>query len=112
VEAENSMKKIRLSYPKVKTTAYTFRLEETYFAVLQHNEEVNVSNEYPLIDIVDKAGSGDCFMGGLIYGVYNQQQPRKIIDFAAAAAVGKMREKGDATNQTVAEVHKIIIKHE
>jgi 2-dehydro-3-deoxygluconokinase len=112
VEAENSMKKIRLSYPKVKTTAYTFRLEETYFAVLQHNEEVNVSNEYPLIDIVDKAGSGDCFMGGLIYGVYNQQQPRKIIDFAAAAAVGKMREKGDATNQTVAEVHKIVIKHE
>jgi 2-dehydro-3-deoxygluconokinase len=112
LEAENSMKKMRLSYPKVKTMAYTFRLEESYFAVLQNNAEVSVSKEYPLINIVDKAGSGDCFMGGLIYGLDNQHQTQEISDFAAAAAVGKMREKGDGTNQTIADIQKIVAKHE
>jgi 2-dehydro-3-deoxygluconokinase len=107
-EAENSMKKMRLSYQNVKTIAYTFRLEESYFSVLRNNADVKVSKEYPLIKIVDKAGSGDCFMGGLIYGLYNKHKPQEIIDFAAAAAVGKMWEKGDATRQTIADVHKIM----
>lgn len=107
-----SMKQLHLTYPKITTMAYTFRLEESYFAVLQHGPVMKVSKKYPLINIVDKAGSGDCFMGGLIYGLYNQHQPQDIINFAAAAAVGKMKEKGDATNQTIADVNKIITQHE
>lgn len=107
-----SMKQMHLSYPRITTMAYTFRLEESYFAVLQHGPEMKVSKEYPLINIVDKAGSGDCFMGGLIYGLYNQHQPQEIINFAAAAAVGKMQEKGDTTIQTIDSVNKIITIYE
>ena len=69
-----------------------------------------ISREFPLENIVDKVGSGDCFMGGLIYGLYNKHLPQEIIDFAAAAAVGKMQEKGDATNQTIQSVKNIISK--
>jgi 2-dehydro-3-deoxygluconokinase len=108
--AGQSMKDIHLSYSNVQSIAYTFRLEETYFAVLQHGMEMAVSKELPLIDIVDKVGSGDCFMGGLIYGLHNQHEPKNIIDFAAAAAVGKMKEKGDATNQKIESIQKILHK--
>jgi 2-dehydro-3-deoxygluconokinase len=107
-----SMKKMHLSYPKITTMAYTFRLEESYFAVLQHGADMKVSKQYPLINTVDKAGSGDCFMGGLIYGLYNQHQPQDIVNFASAAAVGKMLEKGDTTDQAIADVKKIIAKYE
>jgi 2-dehydro-3-deoxygluconokinase len=65
-----------------------------------------VSKEFALRNIVDKVGSGDCFMGGLIYGLYNRNPSQDMIDFAAAAAVGKMQEKGDATNQAIEDIKK------
>jgi 2-dehydro-3-deoxygluconokinase len=106
--AGKSMKQIHLTYPNVQSMAYTFRLEETYFAVLQYGPAMAISKEFPLLNIVDKVGSGDCFMGGLIYGLYNQHPPQDIIDFAAAAAVGKMREKGDSTDQIENDVRRIM----
>jgi len=102
--AGNSMKQLHLLYPKITTMAYTFRLEETYFGVLQHGKEMIISKEIPLQNIVDKAGSGDCFMAGLIYGLFNQHPLQETIDFASSAAAGKLMEKGDATNQTIQSV--------
>ena len=106
--AGDSMKRLHHSYPGVHTMAYTFRLEEKYFGVLQHGTTMEISKEFALEDIVDKVGSGDCFMGGLIYGLKKNHAPNAIINFAAAAAVGKMREKGDATQQSIEQVNKIL----
>lgn len=104
--AGKSMKQIHIRYQKVSSIAYTFRLEDLYFGLLQQGPKLVVSKEFPLENIVDKVGSGDCFMGGLIYGLYNQQQPKDIIDFAAAAAVNKLFIKGDATTASVEEIKK------
>lgn len=102
--AQKSMNHLQQFYPKLNSVAYTFRLAETYFSVL-HSDKVFVSSkEFSLKNIISKVGSGDCFMAGLIYGILNQHQPQTIIDFASSAAVGKMKEKGDATNQTIASV--------
>lgn len=106
--AAQSMLALHHQYPRVQSIAYTFRLEETYFAILQHGPDQVVSKEFPLIDIADKAGSGDCFMGGLIYGYHHQLPLQQCIDFAAAAATGKMKEKGDSTHQTIQQVKNII----
>ncbi len=43
-------------------------------------------------------------MAGLIYGLHQQHAPQDVINFAAAAAFGKLQEAGDATLQTVADV--------
>ncbi|HVE62145.1 MAG TPA: sugar kinase [Chitinophagaceae bacterium] len=104
--AGKSMKQIHISYPKVSSIAYTFRLEKSYFGLLQHGPERAISKEFLLENIIDQVGSGDCFMGGLIYGLYNQHRPKEIIDFAAAAAVSKLYIKGDATTATVEEIKK------
>jgi 2-dehydro-3-deoxygluconokinase len=104
--AGKSMKQIHIEYPKVSSIAYTFRLEELYFGLLQHGPELVVSKDFFLKDIVDKVGSGDCFMGGLIYGLYNKQQPKQIIDFATAAAVNKLFIRGDATTASVEEINR------
>jgi 2-dehydro-3-deoxygluconokinase len=102
--AGESMLQLHRQYPQATTLAYTYRMEQTYLGVLQHGREMVSSKEYALHDIVDKAGSGDCFMAGLIYGIKNHEQLQQIIDYAAAAATGKLLEKGDGTHQTIEQV--------
>jgi 2-dehydro-3-deoxygluconokinase len=109
--AGQSMLQLHKAYPAITTMAYTFRLEDTYFGVLQHGPEMAVSPVFSLAGTVDKVGSGDCFMGGLLYGLYNEHEPQAIINFAAAAATGKMMEKGDATRQSAASVNERISKN-
>lgn len=99
--AGKSMLQLHRRFPKAGTFAYTFRLEKEYWAVLQHGKEQVVSQKYLIKDVKDKAGSGDCFMAGLIYGFYHRHALQQTINYAAAAAVGKLQEEGDTTRQTV-----------
>jgi 2-dehydro-3-deoxygluconokinase len=66
--ASESMKEIQRIYPSVKNIAYTFRLDEKYFALLHQSAAPVASMIFPLNNIIDKVGSGDCFMAALIYG--------------------------------------------
>lgn len=99
--AWESMRAVKKCYSKVDTLAYTFRFPERYFAVMQHNHGQYVTPPHALGDIKDPVGSGDCFMAGLIYGIVSNHAPQHIVDFAAAAAIGKLQERDDATSQTV-----------
>jgi len=109
--AGNSMLQIHQQYPQVTSMAYTFRLKKEYWAVLQHGGNRAISKEFTIDTVVDKVGSGDCFMAGLIYGFNNQHDVKDIIDFAAAAAaVGKLQEAGDDTKQTIETISKKILQ--
>lgn len=102
--ALQSMELVKTKFPSVKTMAYTFRLDETYFACLQHNNAFTVSAVYDIKEVVDKVGSGDCFMGGLIYGLTNDLSNEDVINFAAAAAILKLTQTGDATTSSITDV--------
>jgi 2-dehydro-3-deoxygluconokinase len=100
-------------FPRCRVVANTFRLDGggggiRYFTSLHINGEQFRSKEYHCKSVVDRAGSGDCYMGGLIYGIVNQLSPQETIEFATAAAFGKLQEKGDTTNQEVAAIYKTI----
>ena len=58
--------------------------------------------------MVDKSCIGDCFMAGLIYGLYHQYVPQDVGDYTTAAAFGKLQEFGDATGQDELTVSKAI----
>ncbi len=103
--ASKSIAALQATYPKATTIAFTFRLQKKYMAVIQHHQIMAVSKQFNIDTVVDKVGSGDCFMAGLIYGVHNNHNPQNSIDFAAAAAVGKLQEAGDATQQTIQEIN-------
>lgn len=102
--AAESMAQIRTVYPKVGTVAYTYRLENSYLAAIGHGDCFELSMEHTTKKVVDKVGSGDCFMAGLIYGLYHKKNARETVDFAASAAVGKLYEAGDATQQDINDV--------
>jgi 2-dehydro-3-deoxygluconokinase len=106
--AGQSMLQLHNAYPNATSFAYTFRLAHQYFAVLQHGPEMAATAPKPLGQVVDRVGSGDCFMAGLVYGLYKGLAPQQVVDFAAAAALGKLAEVGDATQQTVSDILQII----
>lgn len=102
--ANESVAAFKQRYPKAKKFAYTFRLEKDYWAYYNDGESVATSQVYNIEQIVDKVGSGDCFMGGLVYGITHNNPAEEIVNFAASAAVGKLSEIGDASKQTIEEV--------
>ncbi len=100
-------------FPKCRTVANTFRFDEgsqgiRYYTTLYHQDAMSVSEEFTAEQVVDKVGSGDCFMAGLIYGLYQGHPPAEVVNFAAAAAFGKLSEYGDATARTVADVEQLL----
>ena len=111
--ATETSKEIISKFPKCKTVANTFRFDSNtdeilYYTSLHHNEQSYHSNEFTCKGVVDRSGSGDCFMAGLIYGLYNNNEPQDIINYATAAAFGKLQEQGDSTSQDVLTVNKMV----
>lgn len=96
------------TYPKIKTVANTYRFTEGenvhYYATLHDKKQDFCSSIFETNQVIDKVGSGDCFMAGLIYGLRQDFNYQEIIDFSAAAAFGKLQEKGDATKQKLADI--------
>ncbi|HMO32645.1 MAG TPA: sugar kinase [Lacibacter sp.] len=103
-------------YRACRWVAQTFRFDTTdgglhYFGTLDEREGQRISAQLKAHSVVEKVGSGDCFMAGLIYGIRNRWGTQQIIDYAAAAAMGKLQEKGDATRNSVQDVHGVLDKY-
>ncbi len=105
-------KAIMHDYPVCKTVANTFRFDHhdgiKYYAVLDTNNHQYISPEFTSEKVMDKAGSGDCFMAGLIYATTQHYTQQNIINFAAAVAYGKLHEAGDTTSQTVQQIESLL----
>ena len=115
-EAQRMSEELVRRYPKCQTAAYTFRFdagqEISYYGALYTAQQLYSSKTYTATDITDKVGSGDCFMAGLIYGMYNGWQPQQTLDYATAAAYTKLFVSSDATNKTTQEIQQAINQHE
>ncbi|HET6256589.1 MAG TPA: sugar kinase [Puia sp.] len=89
--------------------------------------ELYCSREYTSDAIVDKVGSGDCYMAGLIRGLYrgeeedklkpgrvgevNLEQVADVVEFATAAAFFKLFIPSDATDQPAEDIEKFMMNH-
>jgi len=114
--AKHTAAAIHHKFPACKTVAFTYRFDKedggiSYYGTLFNGGTLYASGEYSSASIVDKVGSGDCFMAGLIYGLQNNHTPADVIEYAAAAAFGKLHEKGDITSHTINNIQQIIKHH-
>ncbi|WP_183560290.1 sugar kinase [Mucilaginibacter sp. SP1R1] len=107
-EALSSSERIIGQYPKCKAVANTFRFDAgagiNYYTALYTGDKLYNSRQYDTDKVLDKVGSGDCFMAGLIYGFYNDLDPQQTLEFATSAAYQKLFIEGDATTKTVKEI--------
>lgn len=115
-EGQKSSEDIIKQFPKCKAVANTFRFTADdntnveYYTALYTGDKLYLSGEHRAETIIDKVGSGDCYMAGLIYGFYNNYDPQQIVDFATAAAFTKLFVNSDATNRSVEFIEQAIIK--
>lgn len=114
-QAEITSKAIISQFPKCKVVANTYRFDFMesgikYYTTLYAGEQFYRSAVYSTPDYVDKVGSGDCFMAGLIYGHFQGHNDQQILDFATAAAFNKLFVASDATSTKTAEIYASIKK--
>lgn len=108
--AIKTSKAIMAQYPNCEAVANTYRFDSNedqilYYTTLQLKDKAYVSQEFSCAGVVDRSGSGDCFMAGLIYGfIANPNEHQELLNYATAAAFGKLQEQGDATEQEVLQV--------
>ncbi|ASZ14561.1 sugar kinase [Chitinophaga pendula] len=98
--AEKVARTIINRYPRCKQVAFTFRFSAApahnrYYASYFDGTAQTVSREYETNEVVDRVGSGDSFMAGLIYAQLNKMDAQQTINYAAAAAYAKLFYKGD-----------------
>lgn len=107
-QAELSSKALIAKFPACKVVANTFRFDEQegvkYYSTLFTADELLVSKQYSAKKILNKVGSGDCYMAGLIYGFYQDHSVTEILEFATAAAFSKLFVEGDATTVKIEDV--------
>lgn len=108
--AKKTSEEIMSRFPKCTVVANTFRFDKEeesilYYTSLYTGGEQYNSKAYSSNRVVDRSGSGDCYMAGLIYGRVNNLPPQEGVEFATAAAFGKLQEKGDATSQSVETIY-------
>lgn len=110
-QAKKTSEEIIKQFKKCKVIANTFRFDKTgieYYATIFSNNNFYISSAYKTNEVVDKVGSGDCFMAGLIYGIYNHLPFQQVVNFATGAAFQKLFIKGDSTDKTVEEIRSFI----
>lgn len=114
-QSKQTSETILARYPKCKWVAHTFRFDHKngvrYYTTLFTQDELFVSDEYLADTILDKVGSGDCFMAGLIYGLFRQKDPLNTLNFATAAAFNKLFIPSDCTTSTLADIERTRIQH-
>lgn len=101
-------------FPNLKTIAITLRSSHsashnTWSAILWHDNQIYTGPIYDITDIVDRVGSGDSFMGGLIFGLTSYpSDPQRALNYAIAASALKHTVFGDFNLVSINEVEKLL----
>lgn len=101
--------RVLAAYPNLRAIAITLRESKSashngWSACLNNGKEFLVSRYYDITHIVDRVGAGDCFGGGLIYGLQKFGDDRQALEFAVAASCLKHSIPGDFARLSTAEV--------
>ncbi len=113
-QSQKTSEEIIKRFPKCKIVANTFRFEKEeleYYATI-FSDGFFCSKVYRTNSMIDKVGSGDAFMAGLIYGIKNKMTTQETIDFAASAAFQKLFVEGDCLEKSIEEIKSFLKKYE
>lgn len=100
LHAESSSQEIFTLFPNCKHVANTFRFMDNanhnlFYGTYHTNGGNYISQIYETNEVIDRIGSGDAFMAGLIYALANQENGQEIIERATKAGYRKLFVKGD-----------------
>jgi len=105
--------KVLGEFSNLKAIAITLRESKSashngWSACLHDGKEFLTSRHYDITHIVDRVGGGDCFAGGLIYGMQTLASHQEALEFAVAASCLKHSIAGDFNRTTAEEVRALL----
>jgi 2-dehydro-3-deoxygluconokinase len=105
--------KVLDTYPNLKMLAVTLRESKSashngWSACLNDGQNFLLSRHYEITHIVDRVGGGDCFAGGLIYGLLALPTHQDALEFAVAASCLKHSIPGDFNRFSAEEVNGLL----
>ena len=105
--------KVMGEFSNLKMLAITLRESKSashngWSGCLHDGKEFLTSRHYDITHIVDRVGGGDCFAGGLIYGLQALATHQEALEFAVAASCLKHSIPGDFNRFSVEEVKNLL----
>jgi 2-dehydro-3-deoxygluconokinase len=105
--------RVMSEFPNLRMMAVTLRESRSashngWSACLNDGKDFLVSRHYEITHIVDRVGGGDCFAGGLIYGLLNLPSRQEALEFAVAASCLKHSISGDFNRFSADEVNQLL----
>lgn len=99
-EAIQSAKFIFDNFPKCKHIAHTFRFMDNekhnlLYGTYHTPNGDYLSTSYETHELIDRIGSGDAFMAGLIYGIIKGEKGQNIVEKATQTGFAKLFIEGD-----------------
>ncbi|MGB3467311.1 MAG: sugar kinase [Cyclobacteriaceae bacterium] len=100
--------------PNLELMATTLRMKESasyhrISGVLSTKEDIKFAEVYHVNPIVDRVGSGDAFMAGLLYGFINfGSDYQRIVDFSTASCALKHTIQGDISLMQKDEIYNVM----
>lgn len=104
------MRQLQTSYPSLQHIVFSYRHvhaanNNTIGALYLHKDKLVEAREQSMEGMVDRLGSGDALMAGLIYGIRSfPADAQKCVEFAVTAAALKSSIPGDTNLVTTEEV--------
>lgn len=109
---EKACEAFKNKFGNVRVVATTERVSisssHNRISALLWNGKLLNSHAYELTHIVDRVGSGDAFMAGLIYGMLGNMSDQEALEFATAACALKHSIEGDVNLVSVEEVASLV----
>ena len=101
-----SARNIFNAYPNCKHIANTFRFMDNpthnlFYGTYHTRDNDFISEVLETENVVDRIGSGDAFMAGLIHGLTDELNGQEIINKATSAGFQKLFTKGDFGNGSI-----------
>ena len=99
-----------ISISNRESISATTNIWNSYLFVKGNEIDMYVSAKYRLENIIDRVGTGDSFVAGIIFGIINKPKYsyQEIIDFATTLAALNHTTQGDASRYTEEEVWKVM----
>ncbi len=103
-------------YPNVKMITTTERVSVSsshnqISGMLFDGKKMLTSKRYDLTHIVDRVGSGDAYMAGMVYGLLKKSDHQQALEFATAACAWKHSIEGDVNLASVEEIENLVSGH-
>jgi len=108
------VEELKKKFPNLKKIAITLRgsisaSHNSWSGILYDGNKLYIGPVYQITHIVDRVGSGDAFVAGLIYGLKTYSNDlQRALNFAIAASCLKHTIVGDFNMVTIDEVEKML----